>query len=146
MIRCTQKCLYYVFKYNIYLFYNIHLYNNFFSVFNFLWLVFKIGVWLFQQHKVFGYYGLQQELFQWREVNLELSFRPWITCQSDVGHPPVNLTYGTKKNGFLHLRTYNAPQKIWLTIWKFETKLLIKLVLVVQFSHFLRGIVSSQKI
>ena len=23
----------------------------------------------------------------------------------------VNLTYGTEKNGFLHLRTYNAPQK-----------------------------------
>ena len=45
------------------------------------------------------------------EVNQELSFRPWIGRQSDVGQAPVNLTYGTEKNGFLHLRTYNAPQK-----------------------------------
>ena len=30
-----------------------------------------------------------------------------------VGHPPVNRTYGTEKNEFLHLRTCNLPQKIW---------------------------------
>ena len=39
--------------------------------------------------------------------------------------PPQYFTYGTEKNGFLHLRTYNAPQKIWQTIWKLETKVVI---------------------
>ena len=37
----------------------------------------------------------------------------------------VNLTYSIVKNWFLHLHTYNAPQKIWQTIWKIETKVVI---------------------
>ena len=37
----------------------------------------------------------------------------------------VNLTYGTEKDWFLHMRTYNAPQKYDSPFGKPETKVVI---------------------
>ena len=38
----------------------------------------------------------------------------------------LNLTYSIEKSCFLHSRTYyNGPQKVWQTIWKLETQVVI---------------------
>ena len=51
------------------------------------------------------------------------------------------------KKGFLHLRTYNAPQKIWQIIWKLETNVVIDKTRVVSVVFaFHGGIVSPPTI
>ena len=61
----------------------------------------------------------------WSELGVVIPPLDSMSVWRRAPGPPVNLTYGTEKKGFLHLRTYNVPQKIWQTIWKLETKVVI---------------------